>query len=57
MARTNRGGVLPPIHCQSQWHPLVKDFCKAVNHPFDLEAAEYAIDLIQKKLQEVKTNE
>ena len=56
MARPNRGGVLPPIHCQSQWHSLVKEFCKAVNHPFDLEAAESAINLIQKKLQEVKTN-
>lgn len=54
MARTNRGGVLPPIHCQSQWHPLVKDFCKAVNHPFDLQAAEASVSAIVQKLQQIK---
>ena len=57
MPRTNRGGVLPPIHCCSQWHELVKDFCKAVNHPIDVEAAQDAIDQIQEKLLEVKTND
>lgn len=54
MARPNTGGVKPPIHCHPTWHPLVKEFCKAVNHPFDLEAAEGAITLIQKKLKEIK---
>jgi hypothetical protein len=56
MPRTNRGGVVPPIHCCSQWSKLVKDFCKAVNHPFDSEAALAAVEKIREKLLEVKTN-
>ena len=45
------------IYVSAPWCTWIDALAKAVNNTVDFDGAEYAIDLIQKKLLEVKTNE
>ena len=45
------------IYVSAPWCTWIDTLAKALNNTVDVDSAEYAIDLIQKKLLEVKTNE
>jgi hypothetical protein len=44
------------IYVSAPWCMWVDELAKALNNTTDVEGAEGAIDLIQKKLQEVKNH-
>lgn len=44
------------IYVSAPWCTWVDALAKALNNTVDVDSAEYAIDLIQKKLEEVKNN-